>query len=176
MTRRKRKSELRKRGGGAARNPNSLANLIKPPPATIGNTRAMTHGFRSAALVADVAAETLELMAALAEAAPVRDSDGGLPAADTVAIETAARALKRYRAVCAWLDLHGRLDDKGNVKEAARYELAGERALGRALDVLGMNPQSRVRLGLNLARTAGAFDLARHWQQADADGTAEDDG
>jgi hypothetical protein len=59
--------------------------------------------------------------------------------------------------------LGGRIDNKGEVKQAAHYELQGEAALHRALDVLGMNPASRSRLGLNLAR-AQSFDLARHWQ------------
>jgi hypothetical protein len=30
-----------------------------------------------------------------------------------------------------------------------------------------MSPLARSRLGLNIARTAGAFDLARHRQEAD---------
>jgi hypothetical protein len=44
-------------------------------------------------------------------------------------------------------------------------ELRAEGALHRCLDVLGMNPASRTRLGLNLARAAQSFDLARHWQE-----------
>jgi len=151
-------------GGGGRRHPNSLANLKPPPPTPLGVTHALKHGFRSEVLVRDVEVEVRELMDALAESAPVREPDGSLPAADTVAIETAARALKRYRSVSTWLDLHGRLDDKGEVRSAARYELDGERALHRCLDSLGMSPMARSKLGLNLARTAGAFDLARHWQ------------
>jgi hypothetical protein len=62
--------------------------------------------------------------------------------------------------------MYGRLDEKtGAVKQAAQYELDGERALQRALDNLGMSPMARSKLGLNIARTAGAFDLARHWQE-----------
>jgi hypothetical protein len=107
-------------------------------------------------------------MDALAEAAPVREADGSLPAADAVAIETAARALKRWRSVSAWCDLHGRVDPKTHeVRPAARYELDGERALERALDNLGMSPIARSKLGLNIARAAQSFDLARHWQEQD---------
>jgi hypothetical protein len=136
-----------------------------PPAAPLGNTWTVTHGFRSEALVKDVEAGVRELMDALAESAPVREADGSLPAADAVAIETAARALKRWRSVSAWCDLHGRVDEKGEVKSAARYELEGERALQRALDNLGMSPMARSKLGLNLARTAQSFDLARHRQE-----------
>jgi hypothetical protein len=144
--------------------------------APVGNTRAMTHGFRSEALVKDVESEVRELMDALADSAPVRDVDGGLPGADVVAVEAAARALKRWRSVSAWCDLHGRIDEKtGDEKSAANYELRAESALQRALDVLGMNPMARSKLGLRLAQ-AQSFDLARQWQrEGDAEGSATDD-
>jgi hypothetical protein len=151
-------------GGGGARNPASIANLRRGLPAPIGNARAMTHGFQSEALVKDVSDEVRELAALIAETVPVKDPDGSAPAADTLAIEAAAVALKRWRSVHQWCELHGRLTDKGEVKPAANYELEGERALHRCLDALGLSPMARSKLGLNIARTAGAFDLARHWQ------------
>jgi hypothetical protein len=164
--RRKRKPPGRPIGGGGHRNANSLANLRNRLPE--GNTAAMTHGFRSEALVRDVEGEVRELMDALAEGAPVREADGSVPTADTVAIEAAARALKRYRSVNAYCEMYGRFDEKtGEVKSCARYELEGERALQRCLDSLGMSPMARSRLGLNIARTAGAFDLARQWAAED---------
>lgn len=172
MSRRKPKPH---RTGGSARHPNSLANL-KPfsDRAPIGNSIALKHGYRSEALVRDVQAEVRELMDALAESAPVRDPDGGLPAADTVAIETAARALKRWRSVSAYCDTYGRIDPATHeVRPAARFELEGERALHRCLDVLGMTPQSRSRLGLNIARSA-SFDLARHWAEHPLDSAGGD--
>jgi hypothetical protein len=72
--------------------------------------------------------------------------------------------------VTSWCDLHGRIDEKtGEQKSAAKYELEAERALQRAVDNLGMSPMARSRLGLNIARTRAAFDLARHCQaQGDA--------
>jgi len=39
--------------------------------------------------------------------------------------------------------------------------VACERELHRHLDALGMSPMARSKLGLNLARTAQSFDLAR---------------
>lgn len=104
-------------------------------------------------------------MEALAEGAPVRDPDGSLAAADVVAVEIAARALKRYRHVSAYVMMHGVLDENGKAREAARHEVTTENQLHRALDSLGMSPMARSNLGLNVAFTAGAFDLARHWQE-----------
>lgn len=141
-----------------------LANLTKPPPPEIGNQRRLVHGGRSELLLRDVSAEIRELMDALAEGAPVRDPDGGLPTADVVAVERAARALKRYRHLTTWLDLHGRLDEKGGVRPAAELELKAERSLDLALDSLGMNPMARSKLGVNLART---FDAAEYWAGRD---------
>jgi hypothetical protein len=164
MTRRRR--PRKPIGGGGSRNPNSLRNLRPYKGADVGNSLALKHGFASRLLVQDVAAEVAELASLLAEAAPVKDADGSAPLADTTAIEVAAVALKRWRSVHSWCDLHGRLTDKGEVKPAAHYELEGERALHRCLDVLGMNPASRSRLGLNIAR-AQSFDLARTWAEED---------
>jgi hypothetical protein len=169
---RHKRKPTRPTGGGGARNPASLANLRRGTTvAPLGNTRAMTHGATSEALVRDVQAEVRELMDALADSAPVREPDGSLPVADTVAIEVAARALKRYRHVAAWCDLHGRFDEKtGATKSAADYERLAESALVRALDNLGMSPMARSKLGLNIARTAQGFDLARHWQDEGGEG------
>jgi hypothetical protein len=44
-------------------------------------------------------------------------------------------------------------------------ELRAERALTRCLDSLGMSPMARSKLGLNIARAAGSFDLARQWAE-----------
>jgi len=153
-----------------------LANLRPAPPAPAGNSRRMVHGGRSELLLRDVEAEVAELAAALGDTAPVRDPDGGLPIADVIAVEAAARALKRYRHLAAWLDAHGRIEERtGNVKPAADLELRAERQLNDALDRLGMNPMARSKLGLNIARSQ-QFDLARAWAEADVvDGTVAGD-
>jgi hypothetical protein len=109
----------RKRGparGEAVGHPNRLANFKPPPPAPVGIQRNLRHGFRSDALVRDVEAEVRELMNTLAEGAPVREADGSLRLVDVVAVEEAARSLKWWRHVSAWCDLHGRLDEKGEVR------------------------------------------------------------
>lgn len=158
MSKRPRKSKGKPTGGGGAGNPNSLANL-RPGAgrAGSGNTRALRHGGRSELLLRDVDAEVRDLLDALADAAPVREADGTLPAADAIAVERAARALKRYRHLAGWLDAHGRLDEKtGDVKPAAELELKAERELAAALDSLGMTPRSRAALGLDLSRAEQA--------------------
>ena len=68
--------------------------------------------------------------------------------------------LKRYRSVSTWHDMHGRIDDKGDERSSAHYELDAERALMRALDALGMSPAARARLGVDLARSASLLDQA----------------
>ncbi len=163
MTRRPK--DRRPIGGGGARNPASLANLQPGRGAAgPGNSRALSHGAYSAQLLADVSAEVQELMAALAAAAPVREVGGELPAADLVAVEVAARALKRYRHIAAWCDTYGRITERtGEVKPAAVLEGQAERSLREAIDSLGMSPVSRARLGLDVARS---FDLAAHWARA----------
>jgi hypothetical protein len=71
-------------------------------------------------------------------------------------LESAARALRRYRHVSNWCDLHGRLDSDGEVRSAATYELAAERELIALLDALGMTPTSRAKLGLRLVQASAA--------------------
>lgn len=154
-------------GGGGARHPNSLANLI-PGGATapIGNLRALKYGGRSVVAMTPTDDDLLEIIDALAATAPVRDQDGRLPATDEAAVEIAARALKRWRSVVTWHDMHGRIDDKGNERSSARYELDAERQLMRALDALGMSPAARARLGVDLARSASLLDQAASMRAA----------
>lgn len=142
-----------------------LANLRPGAGQAVeGNGRALSHGAYSAALVAEVEVEVRELMEALGAAAPVRDGDGSLPTADVVAVERAARALKRWRGLAQWLDLHGRIVErgkgKGGIKPAAELELKAERELAAALDALGMTPRSRAALGVDLARVAATAEDA----------------
>lgn len=138
-----------------------LANLRPAPPAPVGHVRSLRHGGRAEELYRDVSGEVRELLDLLADAAPVRDGDGELPAADAIAVERAARALARYRRLSGWCDAHGRLDERsGEVKPAAEYELRAERALAEALDALGMSPTSRAKLGVDLARAASSAEDA----------------
>lgn len=173
--------------GDKAKRARQLANLRPAPPAPpAGNTRAVRHGAYSDALLRDVDGEVRELLDALADAAPVRDPDGSLPAADAIAVERAARALKRWRTLADWLDVHGRLTDDDDVKPAAELELRAERELAAALDALGMTPTSRAKLGLTLQRAATSAEeaaearaarerLDARWDAIDAEGEEVDD-
>lgn len=145
--RRRQLANLRPGGGAGAAGP--------------GNTRAVRHGAFATIPREQLDAEMRELYGVFADAAPLRGPGGALPVADEAAVEVAARALKRWRGVVGWCDAYGRHDERsGDPKPAARYELDCERALHRALDVLGLNPASRARLGLDVARTAAAIDPA----------------
>lgn len=146
-----------------------LANL-RPGAKTAppGNSRALKHGTFASIPRDQLDAEVRELYGLLADAAPLRGPGGDLPQADEAAVEVAARALKRWRGVVSWCDRFGRFDERtGDPKPAARYELEAERALHRGLDVLGLNPASRARLGLDVARTAAALDPAMALSEPD---------
>jgi hypothetical protein len=131
-----------------------LANLRRGgPPPEPGNRRALRHGAFATIPRDQLGEELREIYEALAASAPLRGEDGGLPVADEAAVEVAARALKRWRAVWLWCETFGRFEERtGARKPAADYELDCERALARALGVLGLDPTSRSKLGLDLAR------------------------
>lgn len=135
-----------------------LANLRPAPPAPLGHTRTLIHGGRAEALYRDVDAETRELIDMLGDTAPVREPNGTLPAADAAMLEVAARLLRRYRRVSGWLDLHGRISEAGEVKPAADLETRIERQLVDALAALGMTAASRIKLGVDLVRTAASAE------------------
>lgn len=150
-----------------ARRARQEANLVPgartAPP---GNQRARSHGGYAEVAQERVNSRVGELLAALAEDAPLRGPDGGLPAHDTVAVHLLATTLCRIEDVERHLTAYGYLDAKGDVRPAA--DLAGRlrREAADYLDSLGMTPRSRVRLGLDLADAAGkAPDLARQLAQ-----------
>ena len=144
-----------------------LGNLRRAPAAPVGNLRTLHHGGRATAKTLPVAETAEEIRQALADSAPVRAQDGGLPPADEAAVEVAALALARVRRVTAWLDAFGYLDERtGDVKPAARYLEQATRTAERLLAALGMTPTSRARLGLDLARQV---DLARIMSEPDDD-------
>lgn len=149
-------------GGGGAGHPNSLANLRSAPAAPAGNSRHRTHGGYAALVPARVDLKQRELLDALAQDAPLRDTDGGLPRHDTVAVLMLAKALLRLEDVETFLTLRGVVDDKGRERPAVDLERRLRLEVADALDALGMTPRSRARLGLDVAR-AQAFDLAEHW-------------
>ena len=140
--------------------PNSRKNLRKtpPPPAPPGNKRALRHGARAKPeALPGLAQARQDLYRALAERVPVRADDGGAHPADEPTIEQAAIALARVRSIDAWLARHGVIDREGNVRPAVAALEKTQATAADLLDKLGLNPRSRVALGLDIAR---GFDLA----------------
>lgn len=142
-----------------------LENLTIAPVAPSGNTRAAHHYGRAKVSIPGTDAARQEIMAALAEAAPVRDRDGRLPAADAAAVELAARALARVRAIDAWLDEHGMFGRGAKLRPAVQYLDQATRTAAGLLASLGMTPRSRAALGLDLVRAA---DLSSAMSEPDA--------
>ncbi len=156
---------LSSRPGARAR---QLANLNRGGnPAPLGNQRHRSHGGYARVARPQLEAKEREVFDALAEDAPLRDVDGGLPRPDALVVTLLAKALCRLEGVEAYTRLYGSVEFKtGNVRPAAELE---RRLRAEALDyaeALGMTPRSRARLGLDLARTT---DLAIAMSEPDPD-------
>jgi hypothetical protein len=162
-------------GGGGARHPNSLANLQPGSGAPPGNSRALSHGGYAAIARERLDTRVREVFEALSADAPLRGHDGELPAADVVVVQNMAEAMCRRDDVRDNIRDYGLFDQKtGDLRPALDLERRLRREILKYADALGMTPRSRAALGLDLART-GSFDLARHWQDADAEEVVEGD-
>ena len=155
--------------GGLSRHParrrRQLANLQQPPPAPLGNQRARRHGAYAQIAADRLSAKSRVIYDALGADAPLRDEDGGLPAADHGVVALLAECLARLDDVSAYVVMHGVLDEKGRVRPAAELEGRLRREANDYLQQLGMTPAARSRMGLDLARTATAGErLAAHVQ------------
>lgn len=137
-----------------------LANLrpVPPRPAPGGNARALRHGGYAEVARDRIEDRVAELLDALATDAPLRDSEGELPAPDAAIVHLLATALCRIETVEGYLTAHGYLTDEGDVRPAADLASRLRREAADYLDALGMTPRSRAKLGLDLSR---GFDLAR---------------
>lgn len=102
-----------------------------------------------------VAAEIAE---ALAEDAPLRDDDGGLPRHDRAAVELTAVALLNARRLSAYLELHGDVDPGTREPRPAVEQLSRAASTAfKMLGQLGMTPAGRARLGLDLVRAEASL-------------------
>jgi hypothetical protein len=138
------------------------------------------HGAYAALPVDRVDAKARSIAAAVAQDAPVRADDGGLPAADGVVVRLLADALCRLDSIGEYLGRCGWQDSKGRPRAVLDVEA---RLRNQALDLtreLGMTPRSRAALGLDLVRAVAAGDqLAQHLHDhygADVEATAEENG
>lgn len=132
-----------------------LANLrrgvTKPSP-----TANLRHGGYAQLRREEIEDEERRVLEALEADAPLRDPDGGLPAADGVAVRLLASCLVRLQRVEAYLTAHGFLDEKGEPRPVLEVEAKLRRDALDAAEALGMTPRSRARLGLDLVRAAEA--------------------
>jgi phage terminase small subunit len=138
-----------------------LANLRRAPA---GNQRAVSHGGYAALARDRLEVKVREVYDALAEDAPLRDADGGLPAQDSTVVTLLAECLCRLEDVTANIRdcgvFQARGKHKGTVRPAVELESKLRREAAGYLDSLGLTPKSRAGLGLDLARTR---DLAQEW-------------
>lgn len=136
-----------------------LANL-RPgaAPAPSENRRRVSHGAYARLARERVEAKVCEVFDALGDDLPLKDPDGGMPAADGPTVRLAAECLCRLDDLAAYLRDHGLLDEGGNVRPAVEIEARLRREAADHLDALGLSPRSRARLGVDLARSR---DLAR---------------
>jgi hypothetical protein len=147
-----------------------LANLRTVPPTGPGHGRPAVHGGYAAVATDRLDEKVREVFEALAVDAPLRDRDGLLPAADTVAVRMLAEALCRLEDVSAHIRAYGALDQKtGAVRPVVELEGRLRREVADWLDSLGMTPRSRAKLGLDVVRAGAAFDLAQHWAEEGGD-------
>jgi len=161
----------------------SLANLKRGGTvAPAGNKRALTHGAYARIAEGELEAKTRVLFDALAADAPVRASDGALPAYDSVVVRMFAEVLIRRERVRLEELRHGLETRDGRIRGVVEY---GLRLDAQALDYareLGMTPASRAKLGLQLAKTHRTLeeelaDGREAWERREAiDGTAAVDG
>jgi len=153
-----------------AKRAKQMANLRPAPPAPAGNALARRHGGYAAVARERLEEKVLEVFDALAVDAPLRDPDGGLPAADVAQVRLLAEALCRLDTVSADVSAFGLLEQngkrRGQVRPAAELEGRLRREAADYLDALGLTPKSRARLGLDLQR---GFDLAQHWAGEEGD-------
>jgi Phage terminase, small subunit len=146
-----------------SRDPNArerqLANLRSGPSAPSGNAYARRHGGYAQIARERLDAKVIEVAEAIGEDLPLRDGDGGVPRADTVALRLLAECLVRVDDVSAHLRNFGMFDQEtGEPRPALELERRlRQEALDQA-ESLGLTPRSRARLGLDLQR---GVDLAQ---------------
>lgn len=170
--------------GGAARNPNSLANLKRGNVDTLvpgagpkfepGASPQLRHGLRTRNPSVDVMDPVLDVVLEELEArVPIRDEHGDV----VVWLRELAwsAAIKKLQVVrCArFIAQHGDVDEKGRRRPENDALTKAAESYERSLDRLAMTVTSRARVGLDVARTAQAQpDLALQFEDDARDDSA----
>jgi hypothetical protein len=132
-----------------------MKNLRNGKGAQTGEQIALRNGSRSRLPVGDIKGSREAIEEALADAAPLRDADGGLPKHDAVAVEVVAAALARYRYMQEALERLTPFTNGGRLRFTLIRELRRtEKQLMSELHELGLTPRGRAALGFDLARTS----------------------
>lgn len=166
-----------------AKRARQLANLRRG--GNHGGGRPTTHGAYAVVARDRLEQRAAEVFEALAADAPLRNADGSLPAADSVAVRLLAECLCRLDTIAAHLRDHGILDAEGNVKPVVEVEGRLRREAADHAEALGMTPRARAKIGMDLIRAEvaaqGASEdrearerLDRRFEALDADEVAED--
>lgn len=140
-----------------------------------GNRKAVKHGAEAQVPATRLIQAAEQVYAALAEDAPVRGPDGGLPRHDREAVALLARALCRLEDVTTWLDKRGVVAHSGKLRtRVLDQEQKLRREVQSYLEDLGMTPRARAKLGVDLAHQQS---LASRMAEADdfIDADAEDE-
>lgn len=158
---------LNRAGNRRGMHPRSRSALVPGgvPPAPIGNQRHKSHGAYAAVARERLDAKAREIFDALALDVPLRDPDGGLPAADGGTVKLAALALCRLDDVSDFLARRGIETGAGELRVTVlEQEGRLRREVADHLDALGCSPRSRARLGVDVARAA-AVDPLSDWHR-----------
>jgi hypothetical protein len=131
-----------------------LANLVPGQGANRpGQRRYVKHGAYARLTDAELDTKTRELVEAIGDDLPVRETDGGVPAADGIAIRMLAETMIRRERVRLEELRHGFEAPDGSLRGIVEFGLRlDERALS-LLKEMGLTPAARAKLGLTLART-----------------------
>lgn len=78
--------------------------------------------------------------------------------ADRPALESVAVLIRQRQRLAEWLEEHGPVDERGQVRPAVEALIKLSRALLEHANALGMTPAARAKLGLDVARTASIAD------------------
>lgn len=126
-----------------------------------GNKNSLVHGAHAAVDPVRLADRVQNVYDRLAQAVPVREH-GQLPAADRGVVVMLATVECRLEDVGIFLDREGSLDRKGKPRSAAGHERRLQSHALRLMRELGLTPQSRAKLGVNLARTVDLAQAMSH--------------
>jgi Phage terminase, small subunit len=154
-------------GGGGARHPNSLANLVPGAGAGDGGLqRRLSHGGYAQLHRERIERKEREVYDALAADAPLRDSNGELPRHDAAQVALLCECLCHLEDVSANIRDFGVLEQHGKRKGQPRTVVEVARTLRREaagyLAELGMTPKARAALGVDLQRTVDLATAMSH--------------